>query len=165
MSTLDHGFALLLLLVTMDLAVFGAVVFFMKNAKTSSRDGNIKQTADLLETLVSDSTKLAEQWREQVEQKQLLLRRMSEELDEKIVSLKLLCSRAETLARSSQQGMRSGPETGPLTGRETKIISLARKGRGTEEIAAQLALPRGEVDLVLGLEKKLSRLSTEKRLS
>lgn len=165
MSSLDYGFALILLLVTLDLAVFGAVVFFMKNVKTSSRNENIRQTADLLETLVTDSAKIAEQWRDQVEQKRLLLRQMNEELDQKIVSLKLLCSRAEALARSCQQGTRSSPETGPLTGRETKIISLARTGRRTEEIADQLALPRGEVDLVLGLEKKLSRLGTEKRSS
>lgn len=165
MSTLDAGFALLLLLVVMDLAVFGAVVFFMKNVKASSQNETLRQAADLLEALVKDSGALAEQWREQIEKRQHQMNQMNEALDEKLVSLKLLCSRAEALAPSSRTAESSGPKASSLTGREKKIITLAKKGSRTEEIADQLDLPKGEVDLVLGLEKKLSRLGAEKRLS
>lgn len=162
MSTLNNGFILLALLVVMDLAVFGAVVFLMKKVKTSGRNETMRKAADLLESLVTDSSKVAEQWRDQIEKKQELMRQMNEQLDERIVSLKLLCSRAEALRQSARTATGSNPEGASLTGRERKIITLARKGRGTDEIADQLDLPRGEVDLVLGLEKKLSRLGAEK---
>jgi len=163
MSTLDTGFVLFILLVVTDLVVFGAVVFFMKKVRASIHNETIRKAADLIESLVTDSGKVAEQWRDQVEKKQHLMRQMNEELDVKLVSLKLLCSRAEALAQSSRTAERSGPESASLAGRERKIITLARKGRRTEEIADQLDLPKGEVDLVLGLEKKLSRLGDEKR--
>lgn len=165
MSTLDTGFALLLLLVIMDLALFGAMVFFVKHVKTSSTGETLRQTVELLESLVKDSGSLAEQWREQIEKKQHQMNQMSESLDEKLVSLKLLCGRAEALAQSSRTAGPPGPEALSLKGREKKIIALARKGSRTEEIAAQLDLPKGEVDLVLGLEKKLTRLGSEKRPS
>lgn len=165
MSIQDNGFILLVLLMVMDLAVLGAVVFFMKNVKTSSHNQTMSKAADLLESLVTDSGKVAEQWREQLEKKQHLMRQMNEQLDEKLLSLKLLCSRAEALVQSSRTAEASSPEAPSLTGREKKIITLARKGRRTEEIADRLALPREEVELVLGLEKKLSRLGAEKRAS
>ena len=162
MSTLDNGFILLALLVVMDLAVFGAVVFFMKNVKTSGRNETMRKAADLLETLVTDSSKVAEQWRDQIEKKHDLMRQMNEQLDERIVSFKLLCGREEALRQSPRTATGSTEEGASLTGREKKIITLARKGRRTDEIADQLDLPRGEVDLVLGLEKKFSRLGAEK---
>ena len=162
MSTLDNGFILLALLVVMDLAVFGAVVFFMKNVKTSGRNETMRKTADLLESLVTDSSRVAEQWRDQIEKKHDLMRQMNEQLDERIVSFKLLCGREEALRQSPRTVTGSTPEGASLAGREKKIITLARKGRRTDEIADQLDLPRGEVDLVLGLEKKLSRLGAEK---
>jgi DNA-binding NarL/FixJ family response regulator len=165
MSTIDTSFVMLMFLVVLDLALFGAVVFFIRNVKISGRNEAITKAADLLETLVIDSGKVAAQWRGQIEQKQDLARQMNEELDQKFVSLKLLCSRAEALARNSRTAERTGSEPVSLTGRERKIISLARKGRRTEEIADQLEVPEREVDLVLGLEKKLSRLGAEKRLS
>jgi len=165
MPTIDSSFVMLMLLVVLDLALFAAVVFLVKKAKTSIQNETVRKAADLLETLVTDSGKVAEQWRDQIEKKRDLARQMNEELDQKLVSLKLLCSRAEALARSSRTAQRDGSEPAFLTGREKKIISLARKGRRTEEIAEQLDLPEREVDLVLGLEKKLSRLGEEKMAS
>lgn len=165
MSIPDTGFILWALLMAMELAVIGAVIFFMRNVKASSHNQTTRKTADLLESLVTDSGKIAEQWRDQLEKKQHLMKQMNEQLDEKLASLKSACDRAEALVQSSRTAKPSNPEATSLTGREKKIISMARKGNRTEEIANQLALPREEVELVLGLEKKLSRLGTEKRSS
>jgi len=87
---------------------------------------------------------------------------LTEQIDDRMASLTLLCARAENLL----QARRVSPDTPPgavsLTGREKKIIALARNGSRTDEIAGRLALPREEVELVLGLEKKFSRLGVEK---
>jgi DNA-binding NarL/FixJ family response regulator len=165
MFNFDIGFVLLMLLAVMDLAVLGTLVFFMKTMKASGRNESVRKTAEVLEALAADSAKVAEHWRVQIEGKQQLMRRLSEEMDQKVVSLKLLCSRAEALARSSRAPEGAGLQSPSLTGRERKIISLARTGRNTEEIADRLDLSRREVDLVLGLERKLACLGTEKRAS
>jgi len=165
MSISNTGFIVLGLLMVMDLAVLGAVVLFLKKVKTSSHNQTMKKTADLLESLVADSGKVAEQWRDQIEKKQHVMKQMNEQLDEKLVSLKMVCGRAEALVQSSRMAEGATPGEASFTGREKKIIFLARKGRRTKEIADQLDLPMAEVDLVLGLKQKLSRLGAEQRSS
>jgi DNA-binding NarL/FixJ family response regulator len=74
----------------------------------------------------------------------------------------MLCTRAETLLQRCAESRDERPLKTSLTGREKKIIALARTGRRTDEIAGSLALAREEVELVLGLEKKFARLGNEK---
>jgi DNA-binding NarL/FixJ family response regulator len=157
MAHMDLGFMLMVMLAVMDLAVFGVFIFFMKKMKAAVRYEKMQKAAEVFESLLADSGKVAEQWRQEVEKRQELMKHLKEKMDERATSLALLCARAER----SLQGPGSIRGSVSLTGRENKIIALARNGRNADEIASRLALPREEVKLVLGLEKKLSRLGTE----
>jgi DNA-binding NarL/FixJ family response regulator len=158
---MDLGFMLMVMLAVMDLAVFGVFIFFMKKMKAAVSYERMQKAAEVFESLLADSGNVAEQWTQQLEKKQELMRHLKEQMDERVTSLTLLCARAESFLKAGR--LSPGPIAGSvsLTGRENKIIALARNGRNADEIASRLALPREEVKLVLGLEKKLSRLGTE----
>jgi hypothetical protein len=153
---------LMVILAAMDLAVFGVFIFFIKKMKTAVSYEKGKKAAEVFESLVTDSDKLAEQWGQQLEKKQELMKKLTEQMDERVASLTLLCARAENLLQARRLSPDAPPGAISLTGREKKIIALARNGSRTDEIAGRLALPREEVELVLGLEKKFSRLGVEK---
>lgn len=156
------GSALLVLLTVLDLAVLGVFIVFMKKMKPEGGQEKLLRATEVFESLVTDSAKAAEQLRKQIREKEHLMRRLSQDLDERAVSLKLLCNRAEILLQGRPETRDASPARASLTGRENKIIALARNGRRTEEIAGHLALAKEEVELVLGLEKKLARLGAEK---
>lgn len=162
MIRMDTVFAFLALLTVLDLAVLGVFILFMKRMKTRGGHEKLLEATEGFESLVIESAGAAEQLIKEIRKKEDRMRRLSQDLDEKAASLKLLCSRAETLLQNSQENRDARPPKTSLTGREKKIIALARNGRRTEEIAGHLALAREEVELVLGLEKKLARLGTEK---
>lgn len=160
MPNLEPHFVLMGLLAVMDLAVLGIFVFFIRKTKTAVSYEKMEKAAEVLESLVSDSGRVADQWSRQLEKKHELMRRLSDQMDERLTSLTLLCTRAESLLQSGRPAPSPAPVS--LTGREKKIIALARRGHRTDDIAGRLALPREEVELVLGLDKKLSGLGAGK---
>lgn len=165
MSTLinmDTVLVLLVLLTALDLVVLGVFVAFMKRMKTRGGHEKLLKATEGFEALVMESAGAAERLIGQIKKEEDRLRRLSKDMDEKAVGLKMLCTRAETLLQSCAESRDERPLKTSLTGREKKIIALARTGRRTDEIAGSLALAREEVELVLGLEKKFARLGNEK---
>ena len=165
MSSLIHLDALLVLLAlltALDLAVLGVFVVFMKRMKTRGGHEKLLMATEGFEALVTESAGAAEQLIRQIRREEERMRRLSRDMDEKAVGLNMLCTRAETLLQSCAESRDETPLKTSPNGREKKIIALARNGRRTDEIAGRLALSREEVELVLGLEKKLARLGTEK---
>jgi DNA-binding NarL/FixJ family response regulator len=160
--TLHAGSALLILLTVLDLTVLGVFILFMKKMKAGEGREKLLKATEVLESLITESTRGAEQLREAFRRKEERMRRLSEHLDERAMSLRVLCNRAETLLQGCRETAPGRAAKASLTGRETKIIALARNGRRTEEIAGHLALAKEEVELVLGLEQKLARLGAEK---
>jgi len=159
---MDIGSALLILLTVLDGVVLGVFIVFMKKMNTRGGHEKLLKATEVFESLVSESTKATEQLWKEIKKKEEQMRRLSDDLGEKAVGLKLLCNRAETLLQARPESRNTCPAKASLNGREKKIIALSRSGRRTEEIAGHLALAREEVELVLGLERKLARLGTEK---
>ena len=159
---MNIGSALLILLTVLDAVVLGVFIVFMKKMKTRGGHEKLLKATEMFESLVNDSTKATEQLWKEIKIKEEQMRRLSDDLGEKAVGLKLLCNRAETLLQACPEREHTSPAKASLNGREKKIIALSRNGRRIEEIAGHLALAREEVELVLGLEKKLARLGTEK---
>jgi ATP/maltotriose-dependent transcriptional regulator MalT len=165
MPNMDHSVILLIVLTLTELAVLGIFIFFIRKMKGRDGDQKTLKATEMLESIVNDSINSTEQLRVELEKKQELMRRLNEQLDSRLVSLEMFCNRTENLVRACPESLDSGPRRASLSGREKKIIILARNGRGTDEIAGHLALAKEEVELVLGLEKKLARLGAEKESS
>jgi ATP/maltotriose-dependent transcriptional regulator MalT len=161
MPNMDNGFILLVVLTLTELAVLGIFILFIHRMKSRGGDEKLLKATEALESIVTDSDKAAEQLRAELEKKQELMRRLNEQMDARLTTLKLLCNRTETLVRACPENLGSSPSRASLSGREKKILALARNGRGPDEIAGHLALAREEVELVLGMEKKLARLGAE----
>lgn len=162
MPNLDAGLMLLVLLTILDLIVLGAFILFMKKVKNRAHEEKLMKATDMLESIVTDAGQAAQQLREELEKKQELMRRLNAQMDERIMGMRSLCNKTQNLLRAATEAPRSETAVASLTGREKKIIALARTGRGTDEIAGHLALAREEVELVLGLENRLTRLGAEK---
>ena len=159
MLNLDPDHILLIALAVMDAAVLAAFLVFMRRTKAGRQEA-VQKAAQVLESLLADSGKMAEQWTQQLEAKQELMKRLNAQLDERLSGAAALCTRAESLLQVSR--FQPSRPAAALTGQEKRIIALSRTGLGNEEIAGRLSLPREEVDLVVGLDKKLSRLGAEK---
>lgn len=92
-------------------------------------------------TRVSE-TKAAEALLEKIDEKTEALQALDLHIDRKIAELEKLISMIESMQ----------PHHTPATGmRHREIAALARRGLQSEEIARALEMPRGEVELVLGL--------------
>ena len=162
MTNMDHSVVLLIVLTLTELGVLGFFVLFIHRVKRWGGKENLLKATELFESIVTDSNKVAEQWQAELEEKQEVMRRLKEQIDRKIATLQLLCNRTESLVHASPENPDGSAKSAALGGRERKIITLARDGRGTAEIAGRLALAKEEVELVLGLEKRLARLGAEK---
>ncbi len=89
------------------------------------------------------------------------LKALEQRIDEKIALLKILEEKAgkkiEALERllCAPMYQASGPDgAGRRTNRIDEILALREKGLDTLEIARILSVPAGEVELILGLNKK-----------
>ena len=87
-------------------------------------------------------------------------------MDKRIVSLNVLLNRADAFL-SSPLGQEKGDDAKPvsLSARQTKILSMEKEGRGVEEIADRLSIPKGEIQLILDLSKKFSEIHDKEGVS
>jgi DNA-directed RNA polymerase specialized sigma24 family protein len=92
------------------------------------------------------------------ERRQIMARLMSG-LDEKSARLRELIDEAETtLARASRE-VQPPPQpvarSSSLPSNHREVLALADQGRTVEQISAELSIPRGEVQLIVDLHRKL----------
>jgi DNA-binding NarL/FixJ family response regulator len=80
-------------------------------------------------------------------------------LDQRIISLNVLFNRADLLSAASLDSdakAKAASAEAALNKQQAQIVHLARKGFTANQIAQKLSLPKGEVQLVLNLKRKLS---------
>jgi len=78
---------------------------------------------------------------------------LNEKIDSRIISLHLLLNRAELQLNSNPVPL--SKNTDKTYDHHESIFHLHVKGYDSEDIARQLSLPKGEVDLVIDLKNKL----------
>ena len=141
-----------------DIAIVIFFVFLNRKLRPLNSDKSLQKGAKLFESLLIDADKISDQLKEELKEKHKLIKGLNEKLDKRIMSLNVLLNRADALL-SSYDGESSDAKDNPasLKSREKEIISLAKEGRDLEKIAQILSVPKGEVKLVLDLNKKLSR--------
>ena len=112
-----------------------------------------RQVIGLLEPLLKEAKTTAATFEDQLKEKARLVQSINERLDSRIISLNLLLNRAAQLSEGDEEGI---PPQDHIYDQQNAILKLYRENLGPEEIARQLSMPRGEVDLVIDLKKKFT---------
>jgi len=164
MSFIDLKF-LILAQIGIDIIIIVVFILLIRRLMSSHKNKSFDKAVKIFEPLLTNADKIAGQFKEQLEEKHILIRRLNEQLDKRIISLNVLLNRADVLL--SQHRRQSDVNNKPvsLDSQQTEIIGLAKKGRRAKEIATLLSIPEGEVKLVLDLKKKFSQIGGEEGFS
>ena len=128
----------------------------------------LTETSEMIEPILEASKDAATEFERLVQEKQALTRKLDQSLDSKIISINLLLSRANTLysqlenQHNSLLNLNTLPKgCAALFQKETdvldqqqRIIDLYYQKMDVDTIAERLAIPKGEVALVIDLKEK-----------
>ena len=150
----------------MDIAIIAVFVYGVRKYQHFRKRNSLEKEIGLFESLVSDSEKMAAQFKVQLEGKHHLIKGLNEKLDKRIAGLSLLLNRADAVLSTYGKDA-AGSETGPAVpvAQHAEIFSLAKEGYRPGEIADRLSIPKGEVKLLLDLNSKFSRMRNEEGVS
>ncbi len=139
-----------------------------------------KQAADdiiqMLEPLMQDAMQVAESFNDQIKEKKKIVRELNDALDNRIININLLLSRADALQQraastysaSAQMFSSTGgqdsvpPGDDDLDDQQKNIIDMFARGIDTGTIAEKLGIPKGEVQLVVDLKKKFQAMEKDR---
>lgn len=149
-------------LIAIDIVIVVVFIYLVNKLKYFRKSETLEKEIGLFESLISDSEKIADQFRSQLETKNLLIKGLNAKLEEKISALNLLLNRADALLSSYRDEnkildlARSNTDN-----HRTAVVSLAREGYRAEEISEKLSLPKSEVKLLLDLHEEFKKLQDE----
>jgi ATP/maltotriose-dependent transcriptional regulator MalT len=166
MSTITEFQFLMFAQIGIDIIIVVFFILFIRRMRYSNRGKSSDKTVKMLESLLTDADKIAQQFKVQLEEKHHLIRRLNEQLDKRIASLNGLLQRADA-SLSSYAHQAGDAECNPLSlnSQERQVIALAGEGYAPKEIAKRLSIPEEEVKLVLDLKQRLSQIGKEEGLS
>jgi len=149
---------LILAQIGIDITIIIVFIFLVRRLRYLNKDK--LKVVKVFESILTDADKTAGQFKEQLEEKHHLIKRLNEQLDKRIVSLNMLLNRADVLLSHGRQSAEVNDNPVSLNRQQTEVIELAKEGHRLEEIANMLSIPKGEVKLVLDLKKKLSQMGS-----
>ncbi|MBW1675903.1 MAG: hypothetical protein JRJ79_04710 [Deltaproteobacteria bacterium] len=156
MSSTTMNFLILLLFV-LDIIIVAFFISFLRKLRYFNKGKSFNDIIRMFNAFLADTDNVAGRFKEQLDEKHRLIRSLNEQLDKRIMNLSLLLNRAEALQALNDQETEDNNGDGPsLSNKYSEIIALANKGRGHEEIAELLSIPKGEVKLVLNLKEAIA---------
>ncbi len=152
--------------IAIDIAIVILFVFVIRRFRYKGRAKVFDKAVKLLESLLGDADKLAQQFNDQLEEKHRLIKQLNEQLDNRINGLTMLLQRADTILSLPSQGAADSQGTlHSLNTQAQEIMGLAKSGCRLEEIAERLSITKEEVKLVLDLREKISRMGSTEGVS
>ncbi|MDY6851382.1 MAG: hypothetical protein SV487_04800 [Thermodesulfobacteriota bacterium] len=148
----------LLFQVVLEAIIVILIIFFLvrlRRASAFSGPGP-RELEETLERFLSESEKLSVAFTENLKQKKELSLSLLLKLERKINEMNILLERAErNLSQAEMSGSPDMDKANPATPENRALVlKLAGKGQSVEEIARTARLHRGEVELILDLEKQ-----------
>ncbi len=142
------------------------------------KDKSVKtagEIMEMLEPLVHDAKIAADSFNSQINDKRNIINNLNDALDSRIISINLLLSRAESLFETQRHNFLSNGtdnvrvDGGNLFSRtdndvfdqQKRILDLYAMGKSVQTIASELAMPEGEVDLVVSLKEKFIKMENQ----
>lgn len=151
---------LILFQIAIDIFLIGLIFFLFRSLKARLQKRLLQETSEhvmeTMEPLFRQAHDAAAAFDKQLKEKNHLINRLTEKLDARIISLNLLLNRTEAIHKEDDQD----PESPALHvyDQQESIFQLHLSGKTSAEIAKILSIPKGEIDLVLDLKKKLIEL-------
>lgn len=143
--------------ISVDLILVILILFLLRNVRAGLQKEISGQAMEkvfhIIEPLLKDAEAAADDFDTQLHEKSRLINDLNLKLDNRIISLNLLLNRADD---AMQQTLGKRPNGNPHVYDQLRgITRLYEKGSTAGEIAGKLSMPKGEVDLVLDLKRKL----------
>ena len=149
---------LVLALIGFDALIIVVFVYLIRKIRLSAQSHALDKPVGMFETLIKDADKTEKRLSAQMEEKQRLIKKLNNQLDQRIISLTVLLNRADILSGPHEtSAAEANRPSAASNDQQAQILALARKGRRAEEIAQQLSIAKGEVQLVLNLKQTLSQ--------
>lgn len=152
----------LFLQVGLEALLIGLMVIFLFRFRRSKGLGG-RMPEELTATIsrfISDSEKISREFTENLKEKKEISLNLLLKLERKINEMNRLLERAEqnlSQAGLTQPGGREPDQNNPAAPENRALVlKLASQGMAVEEIARRTRLFRGEVELILNLEKQVN---------
>jgi len=138
------------------------VIFLFRFRRSKNFAGRIpEELTTTISRFISDSEKLSKEFTENLRQKKEISLNLLLKLERKINEMNRLLERAEqNLSQTgvSRPGGLEPDQNNPATPENRALVlKLAGQGMAVEEIARRARLLRGEVELILDLEKQFNQ--------
>lgn len=146
---------LIVVLMAIDIVMVFACIFLMRKIRLMPKTEIFENGIKIFESLLGDADRVVKEFHDEVYAKQNLIRQLNTELDRRIAGLEIIIKRADMLldyeANSAQETDR---RPGSALSRRKEIFDLTQKGCKAEEIANRLLIPKGEVKLLIDLNRQ-----------
>lgn len=144
-------------LVVLDLVLVIAVLLFIRSMKSGLRRQAAmeasRQLMEKIEPLIKETDSVAKAFEEQLKEKKLLVNQLNKDLDSRIISMNMLLNRAKSYM-DDEAG--NADAAGQVYKQQEAILDLYAQRHDAESIAKKLAMPKGEVELVIDLKRKFT---------
>ncbi len=143
---------LILTQIGIDIVIVSIFIVLIKRLRSIHRNSVSHNDLKEYESLLIEADKVSGRFKEQLEEKQQLIKRLMKQLDKKIMSLNVNLNRADALLHHN---LTDNGDRHLVSAKDSqkKIMNLAQEDCTPEEIADTLAIPKEEVLLVLDLNK------------
>lgn len=164
MSYLISGKLWLVAQIGLDLvliALFVVLIRHFRRTTTPPTEPSRALDTTQIESVLQDAKHVAAEFEDQLREKKAIITRLNEQLDNRIINLNLLLSRADSCPQSLNEGKDRPEKVQKNTyDLQNEIVALSENGLPRTQIAQKLGVIQGEVDLVLDLKKKFQQLKT-----
>ncbi|MFW6146925.1 MAG: DUF6115 domain-containing protein [Thermodesulfobacteriota bacterium] len=145
---------LVLAQIGIDVALIIVFLMILRTMRDPQRKGILDKRVRLFESVLKEADTTSQKFNELLEDKHKLIRNLNEQLDKRILSLNVLCNRAEALLSKGRRQEQLNTDTNAQDSVREEILEFAEQGYETEHIAKKLSIPKGEVKLVLDMKRK-----------
>ncbi len=143
---------LILTQIGIDIVIVSVFIVLIKRLRSVHSNSVSPTGLKEFESLLIEADKVSDRFKEQLDEKQRLIMRLTTQLDKKIMSLNVNLNRADALLHHN---LTDNGDRHLVSARDSQkeIMNLAQEGCTPEKIADTLAIPKEEVMLVLDLNK------------
>jgi hypothetical protein len=157
---------LIYLQLSIDFAIFVVFIFLIRRLKFLDKNSfSLNNKLEMYESFLTDAENTSVRFKEMLQEKKDIIKRLNEQLEKKIKSLNTLLNRSDTQLLKYRQSHQDGYVQDSLKNHTKKIVELAKEGFNPDYIAETLVIPKEEVMLVLDLKKKISQIDSKEGMS
>lgn len=140
-----------------DFVLVVLILLLIRNMKSRLRKEAARETSrqviEMMAPFIRETQAVAASFEQQLKEKKKLVHQLNQGLDNRIISLNMLLNRAKACLNDAT-GPKDSESSGQVYQQTEAILELHRQQMTVEDIAKKLAMPKGEVELVIDLKTK-----------